>query len=114
MTAALSCLLCGGAVALQFDTLAAAAEHMQVSIAQLQQQVEQYNSAASAGSDEFGKQYFPTTIDPAGRFWVGQITPVVHYCMGGLEINDQAQVCGMLLVMVMYSSSSSCGSAHRC
>jgi succinate dehydrogenase/fumarate reductase flavoprotein subunit len=64
--------------------------------ADLQQQLEQYNAAAAAaatGSDPFGKQYFPTTLDPAGHFWIGQITPVVHYCMGGLEINDSAQVC---------------------
>jgi succinate dehydrogenase/fumarate reductase flavoprotein subunit len=65
--------------------------------ADLQQQLEQYNAAAAAataaaGSDPFGKQYFPTTLDPAGHFWIGQITPVVHYCMGGLEINDNAQV----------------------
>jgi succinate dehydrogenase/fumarate reductase flavoprotein subunit len=31
-------------------------------------------------------------LDPVGHFWIGQITPVVHYCMGGLEINDNAQV----------------------
>lgn len=58
----------------------------------LQQQVEQYNAAAAANKDNLGKQYFPTTIDPADVVWVGQITPVVHYCMGGLKINEQAQV----------------------
>jgi succinate dehydrogenase/fumarate reductase flavoprotein subunit len=77
---------------LQFDTLEAAAQHMGLQLEELQQQLEQYNAAAAAGSDFFGKQYFPTTLDPAGHFWLGQITPVVHYCMGGLEINDQAQV----------------------
>uniref|UniRef100_A0A383VWI0 fumarate reductase (NADH) n=1 Tax=Tetradesmus obliquus TaxID=3088 RepID=A0A383VWI0_TETOB len=75
----------------KFDTLEAAAQHMGLQPAELQQQLEQYNTAA-AGSDPFGKQFFPTTLDPAGHFWLGQITPVVHYCMGGLEINDKAQV----------------------
>lgn len=77
---------------MQFDTLAAAADHMQVQQEHLQQQLQQYNEAAAAGSDALGKQYFPTKFDTAGRLWVGQITPVVHYCMGGLEINDKAQV----------------------
>lgn len=67
---------------------------MQVPLEQLQQQLEQYNQAATAAGskDAFGKQYFPTSFDTAGRFWIGQITPVVHYCMGGLEINGKAQV----------------------
>jgi hypothetical protein len=28
-----------------------------------------------------------------GGVWVGQITPVVHYCMGGVKTNEHAQVC---------------------
>jgi succinate dehydrogenase/fumarate reductase flavoprotein subunit len=27
--------------------------------------------------------------------WVGQITPVVHYCMGGVKINERTQVGGV-------------------
>lgn len=58
----------------------------------LQQHVEQYNAAAAAGSDAFGKQFFPSTINPTSAVWVGRVTPVVHYCMGGLKIDKQAQV----------------------
>jgi succinate dehydrogenase/fumarate reductase flavoprotein subunit len=84
----------------QFDSLSAAAAHMSVDAAGLQQQIEQHNTAAAAaaaaaGSDSkdvWGKQYFPTTIDAAGALWVGQVTPVVHYCMGGVKINERAQV----------------------
>ena len=79
----------------QFDSLSAAAAHMGVEAAALQQQIEQYNTAAagSGGSkDAWGKQYFPTAIDAAGAVWVGQVTPVVHYCMGGVKINERAQV----------------------
>lgn len=88
---------------LQFDSLSAAAAHMGVDAATLQQQVEQYNAAAAAGKDAWGKQYFPTTIDAAGPVWVGRVTPVVHYCMGGVKINERAQVralpCGCLLAV---------------
>lgn len=59
---------------------------------QLKLQLEEYNAGAAAGDDKYGKQYFPTTIGVGGHFWLGQITPVVHYCMGGLEINDLTQV----------------------
>lgn len=99
LCAVLSCCFFCVAVALlrrfwlwQFDSLSAAAEHMGVAADVLQQQVEQYNAAAAAGTDAFGKKYYPTTIDAAGSVWVGQITPVVHYCMGGVKINERAQV----------------------
>jgi hypothetical protein len=78
---------------LQFDSLSAAAAHMGVDATVLQQDIEQYNAAAATNKDALGKQYFPTTIDAAGVVWVGQITPVVHYTMGGLKINEWAQVC---------------------
>jgi hypothetical protein len=92
---------------MQCDDLAAAAEHMGVPLAELEQQVQQYNSAAAHGAagssgssgssgassaDAFGKRFFPTAVDPAAAVWVGRVTPVVHYTMGGLRINDKAQV----------------------
>eukprot|EP00775_Hariotina_reticulata_P006888 gene6888-7104_t len=76
----------------KFDSWDAAAKHINISAHVLTQQLEQYNAAAaSEGLDSFGKQYFPSTFDSARHLWVGQITPVVHYCMGGVAINDQAQ-----------------------
>lgn len=49
-------------------------------------------AASAAVTDAFGKRFFPSAFDVSGPFWLGQITPVVHYCMGGLEINEHAQV----------------------
>jgi succinate dehydrogenase/fumarate reductase flavoprotein subunit len=75
---------------------------MRVPLEVLQQEVERYSSAAAAvsaaasgssSSDAFGKRFFPSTIDAAAAVWVGQVTPVVHYTMGGLRVNAQAQVC---------------------
>jgi succinate dehydrogenase/fumarate reductase flavoprotein subunit len=79
---------------LQFETLAAAAEHMAVPLAELQQEIESYAAAAAGNTkDPFGKEHFPTAIQAdLGPFWVAKITPVVHYTMGGLEINDKTQV----------------------
>ncbi|PRW56901.1 fumarate reductase flavo [Chlorella sorokiniana] len=72
-------------------SLAAAAAAMGVPEATLAAEVEAYNAAAAAGKDAFGKTVFPTTIDPAAPLHVARITPVVHYTMGGVAINPEAQ-----------------------
>ena len=43
--------------------------------------------------DEWGKKFFhnlPLSIDD--QFHVAIVTPVIHYCMGGLEINVNSEV----------------------
>ena len=45
--------------------------------------------------DVWGKKFFhnlPLSVDDT--FHVAMVTPVVHYCMGGLKINDDAEVLG--------------------
>ncbi|KAL4452364.1 hypothetical protein ABPG75_008026 [Micractinium tetrahymenae] len=73
------------------DSLAASAAHMGVPAETLAAEVEAYNAAAAAGSDQFGKTVFPATIEPAEPVHVALITPVVHYTMGGVAINPEAQ-----------------------
>jgi len=44
-------------------------------------------------NDPFGKKFFhnlPFVVND--EYYAAIITPVVHYCMGGLEINDQSMV----------------------
>jgi succinate dehydrogenase/fumarate reductase flavoprotein subunit len=82
-------------VVLQCDTLQAAASHMGVDTAVLEQELGSYAAAAGGQQqDAWGKRYFPTQVSPAGPFWVAQVTPVVHYCMGGLRIDAEARVSG--------------------
>ena len=39
------------------------------------------------------RQYLSNTpIDTYDEFYIGKITPVIHYCMGGLEINTETKV----------------------
>jgi succinate dehydrogenase/fumarate reductase flavoprotein subunit len=50
-------------------------------------------ASSSKGEDEFGKTVFnnvPTSKD--GIYYVGKVTPVLHYCMGGLKIDTQGRV----------------------
>lgn len=72
----------------KFETLEAAAKHMAVAVEVLQEEVAAYGDAVSGKSaDALGKQEAGK-----GPFYVALVTPVVHYCMGGLAINDKAQV----------------------
>jgi flavocytochrome c len=60
----------------------------------LQQTFRQYQNSMVAGKDSFGKTVFqglPTNWNH-GAFYVGLVTPVLHYCMGGLSIDTQGQV----------------------
>lgn len=54
-----------------------------------------YQSAAKKGSDEFGKTSFrgvPSDNLTKETFYVGEVTPVLHYCMGGIKINPECSV----------------------
>lgn len=43
-------------------------------------------------SDFFGKTYFPAPLLPDTVYWKALVTPCVHYTMGGVEINQEAEV----------------------
>lgn len=73
-------------------TLAGAGEHLGVSEQQLQQTLKGYRDAADDSEDDFGKAVFPTVLNDDDHFYVAYITPTLHYCMGGIEINSRAQV----------------------
>lgn len=51
-----------------------------------------YSRAAAAGRDSLGKVAFPASIDPSQPLYWACVTPVAHYCMGGLAIDAAAQV----------------------
>eukprot|EP00591_Stephanopyxis_turris_P004924 CAMPEP_0195510808 /NCGR_PEP_ID=MMETSP0794_2-20130614/3344_1 /TAXON_ID=515487 /ORGANISM="Stephanopyxis turris, Strain CCMP 815" /LENGTH=1256 /DNA_ID=CAMNT_0040638299 /DNA_START=317 /DNA_END=4087 /DNA_ORIENTATION=+ len=55
----------------------------------------QYQEDAEKGVDEWGKTSFrgvPGKDLDAETFYVGKITPVLHYCMGGLTIDTEGNV----------------------
>merc|ERR1719331_707318 len=51
-----------------------------------------------SGKTGSGKKFFhnmiPGSAVASEPFYVAFITPIIHYCMGGLEINTSAQVIG--------------------
>ena len=62
----------------------------------LKSQLDTYNKAAKGEiEDPFGKKYFPATpfeYKSDGKYHVSFITRVLHFTMGGVKINDKAQV----------------------
>jgi len=76
------------------DSLADAAKWIGVTHATLTETLAQYHAAAAAGKDAFGKKFFHNAefASTSGPFYVGTVTPALHYCMGGVAIDAEAHV----------------------
>jgi flavocytochrome c len=71
------------------------AKDMKLSVNVLEETFKNYNAAAKAEKDQFGKKYYQNApFDINDEFWVAIVTPVVHYCMGGVEINGEGSIKG--------------------
>lgn len=71
------------------------AKAMKVPYETLKQQFDEYNKICEAKKDPFGKIFFhnfPWIADKEEVFHVAVITPVRHYCMGGISVNGHSQV----------------------
>merc|ERR1711908_2946 len=65
--------------------------------------------------DSWGKKFYhnlPMKVDDA--FHVAIVTPVIHYCMGGMKINDQAEALTAddKLVKGLFSAGEAAGGIH--
>ena len=59
----------------------------------LKETVKKYNEGVKAKKDEFGKQESALSeINEAGSFYVIRLSPKPHHTMGGLKINEKAEV----------------------
>lgn len=69
------------------------AKEIGVSEKDLQEEFQSYNAIAKGDKkDTWGKKYFHNTpFDISDTFHVALMEPVLHFTMGGIEINDQAQ-----------------------
>lgn len=73
-----------------------------------------YNEGAAANKDAFGKKYFDNMpFDVEDSFWVAVVTPIVHYCMGGLQISAKAEVCSTAgTIPGLYAAGEVAGGVH--
>ncbi|KAG0663417.1 Osmotic growth protein 1 [Maudiozyma exigua] len=76
-------------------------------------------STNGAKNDEFGRPLvvndFGTTVTPETEIYVGEITPVVHFTMGGATINERAQIVDKnenVLAKGLYAAGEVSGGVH--
>jgi len=65
--------------------------------------------------DKWGKKFFHNLpLDVNDHFHVAIVTPVIHYCMGGMKINDKAEAMGAgeNIVGGLYSTGEAAGGIH--
>ncbi len=74
------------------DTIAELADMIGVDADTLQATIDTYNKGMENGSDEFGKSATTESVISEGPYYASLRTPTVHYTMGGIEINEEAQV----------------------
>lgn len=84
--------LIDGKLMFKADTIEDLAKQLKMDPATLQETLDIYNKAVETGADEeFGRKVFGNKIEK-GPFYANYVTPKVHHTMGGIEINELAQV----------------------
>ncbi|MCD4714491.1 MAG: flavocytochrome c [Clostridiales bacterium] len=60
----------------------------------LNETIDRYNGFVESQNDlDFGRRSLTVTLDE-GPFYAVKVTPAVHYCMGGMLIDDNARIIG--------------------
>merc|ERR1719413_37741 len=65
--------------------------------------------------DKWGKKFFHNLpLETSDSFHVAIVTPVIHYCMGGMRINDEAESLGAgdRVIGGLYSAGEAAGGIH--
>ena len=52
----------------------------------------EYKESCKTKNHSLGRTSFPKDFNIDGPFYAGIITPALHYCMGGVKINKEAQL----------------------
>ncbi|KAF5386138.1 hypothetical protein D9615_002340 [Tricholomella constricta] len=76
----------------RFDSGEALAKEFGVAPAALKKTFEDYNQGVRTKQDPFGKKFFQGEWSFDDFFHVAIMTPVLHYTMGGLEIDPESRV----------------------
>ncbi len=100
--------------ALMADSLEELAQKMDVPAAELVAAVEEFNAAVETGGpDAFGRTLFEHKIDTPPYFAGGR-KPTVHHTMGGIRINENAQVLDKdgNIIPGLYAAGETTGGIH--
>jgi len=98
----------------KFASGAALAADMGIPASKLEAIFKRYSEDAKANKDEYGKKFFhnlPFSMND--EFHVAIVTPVIHYCMGGIEIDASAAVTGSKgRIPGLFATGEVCGGVH--
>jgi len=84
---------CGRGLMKRFETGEQVASEMGIPVNKLKQTFDDYNEIAKKGTDQYGTKYFHNLPFQLNDFFnVAIVTPVVHYCMGGLATSPESEV----------------------
>ncbi len=98
----------------QADSIEEIAAAMDLDAAALQATVDTYNGYVDAGSDpDFDRPDMPRKLMTA-PFYMVEVGPAVHHCMGGLEIDSETQVYNTdgEVVKGLYAAGEVTGGVH--
>ncbi|MGL4802175.1 MAG: FAD-binding protein, partial [Cetobacterium sp.] len=74
------------------NTIEELAENLNIPSNELEKTFSKYNESVKAGVDsEFNRQSLPTLLSQ-GPFYSVEVAPAVHHTMGGIKINENAEV----------------------
>ncbi|KAJ7928539.1 Flavocytochrome c [Mycena leptocephala] len=83
---------CGRGLMKRFESGDALAKEMGLSPSVIKKTFEDYNAIVRSKKDPFGKKFFSGEWKYDDIFHVAIMTPVLHYTMGGLEIDPESRV----------------------
>ncbi|CAG8682286.1 3319_t:CDS:2, partial [Cetraspora pellucida] len=93
----------------------ALAKEIGIPVYQLEATFNEYNDIASKKKDPFGKKFFHNTpISINDQFYVALMSPVLHYTMGGVDINADSEVRNEQgkIIPGLYASGELAGGVH--
>lgn len=100
----------------KFSTLKEMADFYKIPFAELEKTNTTFNNYMKAKKDpEFDCQFFDdASLNDKGPFYAVRLWPRVHHCMGGLEINDNAQVMSVRSTPIkgLYAAGEATGGVH--
>lgn len=106
---------CGRGLMKKFSSGAEVAKDMGISVKDLENTFKQYNEVAKTKKDPFGKKFFQNVpLDINDEFHVSIVVPVLHYTMGGLEVNAEAEVqaAGKKTIPGLFAAGEVVGGVH--
>jgi len=93
------------------------AKWMAQDVEQLRETFLQYRKDAEEGADQWGKKSFqglPSSDLDNEVFYAGRVTPVLHYCMGGITIDSEGNVLDedKNIIQGLYAAGEVTGGVH--